>query len=415
MNSCSRAHLDTATSPGRAELPLRLISWRRSNAALPNAAVSRCARCSRNWLVGLALISLQFALPSMGADLQPPYPASATITGITWHWDTYRTAAIGSDLWPVTWGPDDNLYVSWGDGGGFGGSDSDGRVSMGFARIEGGPEHFQGFNINGGKTPEHAASFPKKGKTGGLFFSNGILYSSVNLQDGKWPFVNHAIEWSADKGATWTRCDWVFPKGEGNFQGSRFINFGKDGDDVPAPLKGYAYILGGRQHAGGTNTSLFLARVPLDKIREREAYEFYCASANGSESLWKSEETLAAPIFVDANGADAGGIVYDPALGRFLLTCFHTGPGQLGVFEAPQPWGPWSTAAYYSDWGGMGADGEGLSCDFPQKWMSADGSTAWAIFSVYGGSAKRGINAHDRFNLVEVSFLRDKGKNLSKP
>ncbi len=50
-------------------------------------------------------------------------------------------------------------------------------------------------------------------------------------------------------------------------------------------------------------------------------------------------------------------------------------------------------------------DGEGLSCDFPQKWMSADGLSAWAIFSVYGGSAKQGINAHDRFNLVEVSFL----------
>ncbi len=164
---------------------------------------------------------------------------------MAWHWDTYQTAALGSDLWPATWGPDDNLYVSWGDGGGFGGSDSDGRVSMGFARIEGGPENFRGININGGKNPENKADFPKKGKTVGLFFSKGILYSSVNLQDGKWPFVNHVIEWSADKGASWSRCNWAFEKGEGNCQAGKFVNFGKDGTGVPKPLKGYAYLAWG--------------------------------------------------------------------------------------------------------------------------------------------------------------------------
>src|SRR5215471_14673155 len=82
-----------------------------------------------------------------------PYPPSHLIRSITWHWDTYHTAAPGSDLWPITWGPDDRLYAAWGDGGGFGGTDSDGRVSMGFAAIEGGPLDFRGTNINGGKNP----------------------------------------------------------------------------------------------------------------------------------------------------------------------------------------------------------------------------------------------------------------------
>ena len=70
----------------------------------------------------------------------------------------------------MTWGADDHLYAAWGDGGGFGGSDSDGRVSMGFARIEGGPENRRGINVNGGKNPESPASFPKKGKTSGIAF-----------------------------------------------------------------------------------------------------------------------------------------------------------------------------------------------------------------------------------------------------
>ncbi|MBI2479339.1 MAG: hypothetical protein HYV60_12115 [Planctomycetia bacterium] len=72
---------------------------------------------------------------------------------VTWHWDTHQTAAPGSNLWPVTWEPDDHLYVAWGDGGGLGGTNSDGRASMGFARIEDGPEKYQGVNINGGKNP----------------------------------------------------------------------------------------------------------------------------------------------------------------------------------------------------------------------------------------------------------------------
>src|SRR4051812_28721654 len=87
-----------------------------------------------------------FALTAAETNLAPqtaPCPPGKTFRSIEWHWDTYQTAAPGSDLWPVTWGPDDQLYTAWGDGGGFGGSDSDGRVSLGFAKIEGDPQHFQ--------------------------------------------------------------------------------------------------------------------------------------------------------------------------------------------------------------------------------------------------------------------------------
>ena len=42
----------------------------------------------------------------------------------------------GSDL-AVTWTKDDAVFTAWGDGGGFGGTDKEGRVAAGFARIEG--------------------------------------------------------------------------------------------------------------------------------------------------------------------------------------------------------------------------------------------------------------------------------------
>ncbi|HEY3860481.1 MAG TPA: DUF4185 domain-containing protein [Verrucomicrobiae bacterium] len=345
---------------------------------------------------------------AFGAAAQPaPYPPSPAIKGIEWHWDTRQTAAPGSDLWPMTWGPDGNLYLSWGDGGGFGGTDSDGRVSMGFARLEGGPEHFQGFNVNGGKNPEHPASFPKKGKTGALLFDQGILYTCVNLQDGKWPDVNHILAWSTNKGASWARCDWLFPKGEGHFQPARFLNFGQDGAGAPDYLEGYAYLYGVQQASRrGESKEIFLSRVPHGKILEQGACEFFSGLDESGQPVWNRAFTSARPIFTDTNGVAPAGMAFDPGLGCFLLSSYHTGPGQLGIFEARRPWGPWFTAAYYDAWGGMGREGEGLTCEFPRKWMSEDGRTVWAIFSVYGAGAKEGIRAHDRFNLVKVTLSR---------
>jgi hypothetical protein len=35
--------------------------------------------------------------------------------------------------------------------------------------------------------------------------------------------------------------------------------------------------------------------------------------------------------------------------------------------------------------------------------MSADGLTLWSVFSVYGEGGKKGVNAHDRFNMVKAT------------
>jgi hypothetical protein len=335
--------------------------------------------------------------------VNPPYPPSTDLKGLAWHWDTLRQAALGSDLWPVTWAEDGDLYLAWGDGGGFGGSDTEGRVALGFARIRGGPESFRGENVNGGKDPEHPASFPRTGKCGGIVAIGGALYAWINLQDGKWPDVNQGLAWSEDRGATWTRSAWVFPKGEGRIKPSTFLSFGKSIQGAPRELRDYVYFYGGRQ---GDDTEQFLGRVPVDKLKFREAYQYFAGVSKG-KPVWSADETTASEVFTDAHGVgDLATVMYDAPLRRFLLTAFHTGPGQLGVFESTQPWGPWKTVTYVEDWGGMGAAGQGLNCSFPQKWLSKDGRTLWCIFSAYGDGAKQGIHAHDRFNLVRVTLER---------
>jgi hypothetical protein len=330
-----------------------------------------------------------------------PYPPSPLIQSITWHWKTHRTAAPGSDLWPVTWGSDDNLYTAWGDGGGFGGSDQDGRVALGFARIEGPSEQFAGINVNGGKNPMHGAAFASRGKTGGILAVRDQLYAWLNTQNGRWPDVDEALIWSDDRGATWRKSTWVFPKGQGNLKPATFLNFGRAYTGVPVEVAGYIYFYAFRQ---GNEKEFFLGRVRQDKLQDRHAFDFFSGLA-GEKVLWSSEVGRARAVFTDPRTTGGlASVVYAPALQRYLLTCFHKGPGQLGIFDGPRPWGPWTTVAYYEQWGGMGAQGEGLTCSFPQKWSSADGLTLWSIFSAYGEGAKQGVKAHDRFNLVKATL-----------
>src|SRR6516225_8388534 len=164
---------------------------------LPYAVVNSSDRvrgiCSPAAMYSYPLKASLWALPGLLLSLPPvawpqdraapPYPRSAVLAGITWHWETHRTAAPGSDLWPVTWGADGHLYTAWGDGGGFGGTDQDGRVALGFARIEGSPERFVGINVNGGKDPRHRASFAKHGKSGGVLAVGDRLYAWLNTQN----------------------------------------------------------------------------------------------------------------------------------------------------------------------------------------------------------------------------------------
>jgi hypothetical protein len=51
--------------------------------------------------------------------------------------------------------------------------------------------------------------------------------------------------------------------------------------------------------------------------------------------------------------------------------------GGLAVFDAPDPWGPWTTARYAEHWDVAPGDSAG----FPTKWSSADGRTLHLVFS----------------------------------
>jgi hypothetical protein len=115
-------------------------------------------------------------------------------------------------------------------------------------------------------------------------------------------------------------------------------------------------------------------------------YEYY-AGVNSGAPMWSTTRANAAPVFTDRNSAAGAGtflgVVYDAPLKRYIAAEGHgISAGQMGYFEAPQPWGPWATIAYYDDWGGFNETaGEAVGLQFPSKWISSDGKTLWAAFS----------------------------------
>ena len=88
-----------------------------------------------------------------------PYPPSPVIKRVAFDFETHKRRAPGSDNWAITWVGDDHQYAAWGDGGGFGGTNGDGRVSLGVARIEGPADKYRGVNVWGGKEAQNAAKF----------------------------------------------------------------------------------------------------------------------------------------------------------------------------------------------------------------------------------------------------------------
>jgi hypothetical protein len=336
----------------------------------------------------------------------PPYPPSPVIERIEFDFATHRRLAPGSDNWPVTWADDGHLYAAWGDGGGFAGSNREGRVLLGIARIEGDARHYTGKNVWGGFQPENPAQFG--GKSYGILSVGGVLYMWVATQPN--PHLESCrLASSRDRGATWKLADWSF-RFEDALTIPTLLNFGRD---YAGARDGYVYSyyiqpVWGPGRATKTTHSfdvhkpgrVYLSRVPKDSILNRSQYEFLAGFADDGEPVWSSDLEQKRPVFADTNGVGWNlSVSYNPGLRRFLLGTEHgeSHAGKLGLFDAPEPWGPWSTLAYEESWGRGHIELSTFYWNFTQKWLSADGTRFTMIFS--------GKNSNDSWNTVSGRFV----------
>ncbi len=369
------------------------------------------------------IFSILLAIGTQFANAQSlPYPQSTLIKGIEIDWDTHKRHAIGSDNFALTWSDDGHQYGAWGDGGGFGGENGKYRVSLGIARIEGPADGYTTHNRYGDPDNSEVAA-TLTGKSWGMISVKGVLYMWVHPdKPGGWGnWTDHMREArlyrSADKGASWQAADWAFtPKND--LLGGNILQHGQDYADA---LDGYVYhyFAHPNVHLDSTGRDselqkpgfIHLARVPKDKIMEREAYEFF-AGMRGKKPSWTKNVEKKKPVFEDKNGVGMPmGISYNPGLKRYLLTTEHENAhrGNFGLFEGPTPWGPWATAAYFSQSEGteFGHDyaeevpPNGFFWAFPTKWIDESGRSMIMTFT--GGG--RGKN-NDSFNTVRVRLVQ---------
>jgi len=243
-------------------------------------------------------------------------------------------------------------------------------------------------------------------KPAGLLGLGGLLYYAVETMNyGDNPAFNrqHNINgWivtSRDFGKTWKMDATPTDFFAGRLASIHFVQFGQDYAgardafvyaDFPAADDGHSYWENGDY--------LLLGRVPKDKILVRSAWEFYTGLNSSGQPLWSADDSKAEPMFRYNRMTGEDHITYNPALKRYFLGNygFHNNleprpyhqyrgtpaagpstrcPSQLTLYEAPEPWGPWSLFYRDDNWGTCGD----YQPSFPPKWMSTDGLTMWMV------------------------------------
>ncbi len=132
-----------------------------------------------------------------------------------------------------------------------------------------------------------------------------------------------------------------------------------------------------------------LMRVSKNRITEQGAWEFLKRVDKAGHAVWTDDPKRRGSVFSHTDSCLRSAMTYNAPLRRYLWWQQIPAPkgskdrgdtrfkGGFGVYDAPQPWGPWSTAFYTEKWD----VGPGEHGDFPAKWMSKDGREMYLVFS----------------------------------
>ncbi|MEZ4662319.1 MAG: hypothetical protein R2911_32620 [Caldilineaceae bacterium] len=304
----------------------------------------------------------------------PPYPPSPVIANLEWApQSSIQRMANGSDNYPITWADDGALYTAYGDGNGFDPKVPQ-KLSLGFARVDGPPTNISAANI---RSPQEQTGQGSAGKkASGMLMVDGVLYMWVRNADNN----GHKCQlaWSTDHAQSWTFGDWKFDE----FGYCTFINFGQN---YAGARDNYVYTVTHDNPSAYTAADRFiLMRVPKDQMRNQAAYEYFVRVDGANTPAWTSNVNQRGSVFTNPGLARRSGISYIPALKRYLWWQQSSSSsedtrfaGGFGVYDAPEPWGPWTTVYHTDNWD----VGPGETASFPPKWASSDGQTLYLVFS----------------------------------
>jgi hypothetical protein len=193
---------------------------------------------------------------------------------------------------------------------------------------------------------------------------------------------------SEDKALSWTDSGWNFTM----LGTCALLNYGRDYEGAKDDYV-YLYSSNTRNNYNETD-EVVLLRAPRDRVMEESAWEFF-AGMDGAGPTWSSNASARAPVFVFPDGCNRLDVSYNAALRRYFMTMRARAktatdhPNHFSIYDAPKPWGPWTTVFYTesrlpgSDMSEMNQSrgGWGENEHIPTKWISEDGKEFWLVYS----------------------------------
>lgn len=353
-----------------------------------------------------------------------PFEQSKDLTGIKFL--GLKSGFHVGDTWYPSWADDDKLYSPYTDGScprldsGNDLSISDGNAPQGY-----GMEHTStGQAVLEGEDPltlkiyslglSHASSLPYHGRypCGSLVYNKVWYYGTYCLdpagsaqygdQTYNWPWMGAFVgfRYSTDYGRSWKEGAYTPDRslfGETGINGfpvkigsPHFVDFGKNMQYSP---DGKAYLV-----AHGADTSdtkwrfyndswitgdqIYLLRVTpsIENINDRSKYEFYSGKDEKGNSLWSGDFKQIKPLLEWNNNMGCVTVTYNAPLHKYLM-CVTDGGNTCAkmntyILESEQLTGKWKLVTYLKNFGE-----QAYFVNFPSKFISKDGKTAWMLYS----------------------------------
>ena len=181
---------------------------------------------------------------------------------------------------------------------------------------------------------------------------------------GEWDLNGSGLAYSDDGGQTWTKAPEVTWEGKSNFGQVAFVK----SDDL-------LYLFG---IPGGRFGGVKLARVGQDSVLDKAAYRYFVGSAAG-EPLWSPDENAAVSIVPPPVGELS--VMWNPYLGRWIMTYLDEQQAALVIRDAPELWGPWSESKVLVS----GRDYPSLYGAYMHPWLvENDGEVIYFTMSQWG-------------------------------
>jgi hypothetical protein len=211
-------------------------------------------------------------------------------------------------------------------------------------------------------------------KASGLLMVDGTLVMLVRNTG------NSQLAWSKDRGRTWT---WG-AKWQTSFGCPAFLNFGRH---YAGARDDYVYVYSpDGPSAYESADQLVLARAPKARFTDVDAYEYFVRLDEAGHPVWSRDIAQRGGVLRKPGECQRVDAVYNPGLKRYLLTMGFSHRGDWGLYDAPEPWGPWTKVwEGGAGWDLLGTHGYRL----PAKWISDDGRTLGLVFS--------GVQENDAF------------------